>query len=183
MPNVDNINTLIALLKGELADQTKINKMPFTMGGYAGAGDAFCRTAACLCGHVNFYLDVKAGGFTLREMQLRAAAHWRAAAWLGISDEAADMLFLLEGPGVGLSGLEPFDQFPAAERIHAAVTVLEHLRDTGRVDWAIGLRAIGRDPATFRRVAVEQVTKSQPLPQVSGWTMPLLSAPEQAEDS
>lgn len=125
MANAENINRVIASIKGEIEATKEIG---FNMGDYV-TKDAYdlsgrsCGTVACIAGHA--YSIVK-NGVVDTEVAWREAEDVGAEFLdLGMSD--ADALFYGYGASCPLDAITP----------QKAIRTLEHLRDTGEVDWTV----------------------------------------------
>lgn len=113
--NKENIQQVIDVLKSEEG----LEGVTFDMATFYGE-DEVCGTVACIAGHAALLADPNA--FTPRRAR---PAYDIARSWLDISVEQADKLFYaLNFPG------SIFDITKAQ-----AIAALEHLRDTGEVDW------------------------------------------------
>jgi len=118
--NKENIQKLIDVLKSEEG----LKGVTFDMATFYGE-DEICGTVACIAGHAALLTDPNA--FTPRRA---GTAYNIARSWLDISVEQANKLFYaLNFPGSIFDITE--DQ---------AVAALEHLRDTGEVDWVAAVR-------------------------------------------
>lgn len=119
--NKENIQQLIDVLKSEEG----LKGVTFDMSRYYGE-DEVCGTVACIAGHAALLAD-RLFGFTPHRA---GAAYYIAKSWLDISQDQADRLFYaLNFPG------SIYDVTKAQ-----AVAALEHLRDTGEVDWQAAVR-------------------------------------------
>ena len=100
-----------------------------------------CGTAGCVAG---WAFMVHYAGTTKQARGLALMPNWELAAakLLGIDHTVATSLFYMSHCHWGQTG--DFDTLHANVRKHAAIFALEHLRDTGEVDWD---RAIHRSRA------------------------------------
>lgn len=161
MSNTANINRLIEVLKRD-------DGKHFRMGGYNFANpdrdetiaDVMdpktihtCGSAFCVAGWVNTIRM-----FDLGDLKIETDQDWifedtpSAAAWLGIDEDLAEDLFVMENAARWNMGKFDHELTPELRR-DAAIAVLEHLRDTGGVDWdrAIGIAMLAnkRLPASI----------------------------------
>lgn len=113
--NIDNINATIETIKHN-------QKLSFFMGDWIGNYEDLttpeneCGTACCLAGYAAI---TKNGG----EVDFHQDVYEDAKTFLGLDDDTADALFV---PGRGY--IDETDK-------DVAISVLEHLRDTGGILW------------------------------------------------
>ena len=154
MPNIANINTLIERIR---ADQGR----HLTMGGFVSYIDENsrpepdiqptkmldCKTAFCICGYANLlrmeqegtdYRSVVgvestlANDFAKNDFLAQFGSQQKAGDWLEIDSITAHYLFYMNDS----DQRSWFDnEAEPQKRADAAIAVLEHLRDTGHVDW------------------------------------------------
>lgn len=142
MPNTANINRLIRHL--QLDDGSHFKMSDFATVDYEGSDDEkpiaamtdpkqmhTCKTAFCIAGWVNAFCAADLSrDYTIDEVCF--SDDDRAVMWLDIDKEQGYNLFFMAEASLEL---EEFDELPDAIRKRAAIAVLEHLRDTGEVDW------------------------------------------------
>ena len=140
MPNAANINRLIEHLQSDNGSHFRMaNFADYT---FEGADIPIkvmtdpkqihtCKTAFCIAGWVNALTAADSDG-NRKIGDLNFGSESRAADWLGIDSEQGENLFFMVSAD---PELEEFDELPDAIRKRAAIAVLEHLRDTGEVDW------------------------------------------------
>ncbi len=161
--NIDNINKLIDRIKKDQGHHllmtnwaTNLDDRKFGAFYYK-----HCNTAFCLAGHCAMLRALESGK-TYEEMNRLPLAEIlvplpstegirvlysgsfleQGRYYLGIDELNSNKLFLMQGPL--RHSMADFDSLPRVQRSIAAVSVLEHLRDTGIVDWD---RAIDRAKA------------------------------------
>lgn len=123
MPNIENINKLIEVLKSDRA------KNHFNMSVWLDNGKSYpplpseinkCGTVACIGGWCNvLQYEENPDKFYAADYQALEETDW-----LGLDDDSAHALFY---SSVSFGITDPLDVIP----------VLEHLRDTGEVDWSL----------------------------------------------
>lgn len=150
MPNNENIDKVIASIKGEI-EATKIigfNMAEFIDGYESDQSERGCGTTACIAGHAAMlsadfkfstedseadvsgeFLDAMLGsegrskGASLIDAFVKTGAKF-----LGLHSRAASSLFYPK-----IDGGERLDEITSEE----AIEVLENLKKTGKVDWSI----------------------------------------------
>lgn len=143
MPNTDNINILIDRLRhvdgrhvkmfdfSEVAEVAEEDERK-PIGIITDAKEMHtCNTAFCIAGWVNALKSVRVNSKMKIEDLLFSNDEY-AADWLGIDEDQAHALFYMEESAIDTM---EFDELPDNIRKRAAIAVLEHLRDTGEVDW------------------------------------------------
>jgi hypothetical protein len=154
MPNIDNINKLIARLQADDGSHFRMACFiaPLSDPEQGEAREYVeCGTVLCIAGWANLFAMQEAGIDPNREVKLDPLSDKvrlkfgqqfsdtvRAAEWLGIYSgdgeneyaTAADRLFYQRG-----YHRDAFDALQPAVRRAAGIRVLEVLRDTGEVDW------------------------------------------------
>lgn len=125
MPNIELINKVINVIKEE---ENFFSMSDFFVSEAMRGSDDLpeevyevkCGTPACICGWVQKIVDPKLKGSELGDTTAAAKA-------LGLTYNDSDNLFYALHAG------KPWSEITR----HEAVKVLEHLRDTGKVDWSI----------------------------------------------
>jgi hypothetical protein len=158
MPNVDNINKLIARLQADDGSHfcmtdwvrllphglAKLRQDPHYE--YASASNppeyVECGTAFCLAGWANtLRLDEEKVNWKAIKgypYRYQFSDYIEAGHWLGLlSREKMEALFYMGAMADVYAGHErdKFDGLPQPVRKAAGIAVLEHLRDTGEVNW------------------------------------------------
>lgn len=125
MANADAIDRTIDSIRGEI-EATKdvgFNMMDFvweTSNPEHDKSGRHCGTVACIAGHASF-----ASG--AGRSDARTSAYGIGREFLEITDAQASKLFVWLPHGLSLSDVTP----------EQAIRTLEHLRDTGEVDWTV----------------------------------------------
>lgn len=132
MPNTENINKVIDVLRNETL--VKSYKIGFNMMVWKdSAPDRLdgCDTCCCIGGTANMLEAIEQGSlwaYTDGRVGFHRS-HTTAAAWLGLNSTDADKLFYPYN--VCVKGESDWSRITPA----AAIACLEHLRDTGEVNW------------------------------------------------
>ena len=156
MSNTANINKLIELLRADQGRHFIMRKFVH----HLGTDDncriqqyAECKTACCLAGWANTFALAEEEGtdwksITGYNFAAELGDRERAGHWLGITDYCTYIeLFEIHSlQDIGVMPLTKFDNLPAETRVSAAIAVLEHLRDTGYVNWLRALNSVGWRP-------------------------------------
>lgn len=144
--NVDNINKLIGWLKDDQAKHFKMDTWAQYNNPnlYKSIEDRHlksvrevveCQTSFCLGGHIIYQLERYAGkapkdiAFWGRPFEEYFA---KGREFLDIDRRSIGQLFMMHNDE---EARERFDKLPDEQRAEIAIKVLEHLRDTGEVDW------------------------------------------------
>jgi hypothetical protein len=154
MPNIQNINRLIARLR--LDDGRHFKMLDFMI--VPEDDDALplsiidspksihtCNTAFCVAGWANAIAMRDRGiNETLGDIYRGKVNDWdEAQDWLGLTNAQAADLFMLANSAISLG---EFDKFPHDVRQRAAILVLEHLRESGEVDWDRAIQLAQQKP-------------------------------------
>jgi hypothetical protein len=122
MPNAENINKLISVLKGLPDEKFNISEW-YTDIRYGSRKYTYehCNTAACVAG---WAAAVK---HDFKPVEITASMEYEVAEWLGVGPYDSNRLF------------RPFGYTSHPERFtrQKAIETLERLRDTGEVDWKV----------------------------------------------
>lgn len=158
MPNVENINKVIAALEADkevgthfLMGDFMVYISPVPDDGERGKHHA-CKTAFCIAGWAN-YLRLKEEApdiLNCRDFEDHVTRYTAAAYWLDINWTHAQPLFFMRTeyrhnliPDLDSSMLKWFDDLPTPQRYASAIRVLEILRDENVVDWPRALKEAG----------------------------------------
>lgn len=137
MPNVNNINTVIAAISaaGKNPHQPGVGfSMEFHYHSPIRVSDTSgfrCKTVACICGWTN-----------LVSGHHSASDDDHAAEFLGIGYEQGQRLFYPDWAGREDPTVHPYTATP-----EQAIAVLEILRDTGDIDWISAMKNKVVEPA------------------------------------
>lgn len=140
--NVDRINQVIASIKGEIA---RTEKLGFNMNFFLKKAEdeesvdltgRSCGIIACIAGHA--YAVLRDNESPEDIDPANSTEYWDiphvAQLWLDISPEDADLLFYAQGEHGHVGSVILLEDITPA----LAIRTLEHLRDTGKVDWQLG---------------------------------------------
>lgn len=147
--NKDNINKLIRWLEEDQGRHFAMSRW----NSKAGEGEQRarikhkeCGTTLCLAGSCELLAQLDQG---VRPSKLRInTPDWRhsfayaGANYLDLTDTQRDNLFFLQ-TGDRMMAIDAFDRLCDLRRTAAAVRVLEILRDTGKVCWALAVKETG----------------------------------------
>lgn len=145
--NKANIDKLIAWLKADAGEHFEMGEWRRWKRAGLEQKQEYCDTTFCLAGHCDVLVQTEAGSnldqLVFNGMRDGAFGYFRTGAqYLGLLESQAKQLFMMaksedgeDDEDDGLSKRCAFDRLPDCHRIHAAIRVLQHLRDTGEVDW------------------------------------------------
>lgn len=185
MPNIANIDRLIEVIRPDegkhflmsiwaahfLGDGKNVGDLR-SISGIAPEHHEVCRTAYCLCGHINHIIlteerpEIDLNKYEKMRHQINMQRDeetphlWsyseemgdrgRASQWLGIDDHQGFRLFLMEDYRLRVTR-EWFDKLKPSLRAQAAIAVLEILKETGKVSWYDALKSTV-PPHLFKKV-------------------------------
>jgi hypothetical protein len=139
MPNTENINRLIALIKADNGEHflmsSFINYLPHANFDQDKEPIRYieCGTACCLAGWANTIIMTDSGidlkNLVGDRLEEEITNDRRAEKWLGIRTNQALELFFPFGKMISI------DKLPSRARAAAGIRVLEILREENRVDW------------------------------------------------
>lgn len=139
--NKANIDKLIAWLKADAGQHFHMSewvKWRLPEDQHKGRQQEYCDTTFCLAGHCGVLRQMD-GGVSIDTLDITPRGHFSIGQdYLDLKEEQAYLLFLMysdEEQTDGQQRRNAFDALPDCHRVHAAIRVLQHLRDTGKVDW------------------------------------------------